>query len=74
MEEVILGDFLQWLILEKWFIRGIEFIEKVNQITHKDNKPGWRFQFCNEICYVSDEDIRQIVPPKTPDQWDAWGR
>ena len=66
-EPVILGDFLAWAIKNKYWIRGFESIDR-------NNEYGWSFVWATQCGFVSDEDIRKVVPAKTAKQWDCWGR
>ena len=70
-EEVILGDFLAWAIKNKWWIRGFESIIKTKNGAGQD---GYSFQWATQCGFVTDEDIRKVVPKKTASQWDCWGR
>ena len=79
-EEVILGDFLAWAIKQKYWIRGFESIHKTKAengpITkdHPKGESGWSFVWATQCGFVSDEDIRKLIKPKTNSQWDCWGR
>lgn len=70
-EEVILGDFLAWAIKNKWWIRGFESIVRTKNGTGQD---GWHFQWTTQCGFVTDEDIRKVIPKKSASQWDCWGR
>lgn len=74
-EDVILGDFLAWARKNGWWLRGFESIHK-SFVLNKDGtkKEGWSFQWATQCGFVSDEDIRKVIPKKTASQWDIWGR
>ena len=74
-ENVILGDFLAWAKKNHWWSRGFESIHK-SHVFNKDGtkKDGWSFVWATQCGFVSDEDIRKVIPKKTASQWDCWGR
>jgi hypothetical protein len=74
-EDVILGDFLAWARKNGWWLRGFESIHK-SFVFNKDGtkKDGWSFQWATQCGFVTDEDIRKVIPKKTASQWDCWGR
>jgi len=74
-EDIILGDFLAWAKKNGWWLRGFESIHK-SFVFNKDGtkKDGWSFQWATQCGFVSDEDIRKVIPKKTASQWDCWGR
>ena len=65
-----LGDFLTWATKNNWWLRGFESINR----TENDRDRGWGFEHCTSICFVSDEEINKVVPEKTTEEWDYWGR
>jgi hypothetical protein len=70
-EDIILGDFLAWALKNKWWIRGFESIVRTKNGYGQD---GWSFVWATQCGFVTDEDIRKVIPKKTANQWDCWGR
>jgi len=70
-ENVILGDFLAWAKKNKWWIRGFESIVRTKNGAGQE---GYSFQWATQCGFVSDEDIRKVIPKKTAREWMAWGR
>jgi hypothetical protein len=70
-EEVILGDFLAWALKNKWWIRGFQSIIRTKNGYGQD---GWSFVWTTQCGFVTDDDIRKVIPNKTTKQWECWGR
>ena len=70
-EATTLGDFLVWAKKNKWWLRGFEGIDRSNNFSKGE---GWSFQHCTSLGFVSDVEINTVVPEKTAEEWDRWGR
>jgi hypothetical protein len=72
--EVILGDFLAWAVKNKWWLRGFESIARSRVGKAGEEKNGWSFVWYTSCGFVTDEDIRKEIKPKTASEWNHWGR
>ena len=70
--EVTLGDFLEWAVKNKWWLRGFENIDRSTE--GPQAKEGWIFVHTTHMGFVTDEQIRKEVPHKTEEEWRRWGR
>lgn len=78
-ETVHMGDFLFWLEQKEYNIRFVDQIWRNEDcLCEKCDKPhkgkGWGWVYATAMCFVCDEQIKREIPPKTADEWDAYGR
>jgi len=79
-QTVDMGDFLYWLTVKGYWIRGVDGINRTEEMKcmkcDSPHKPcqGWGWLQTTMCMHVCDEQIKHDIPPKTSDEWDAWGR
>ena len=79
-QDVMMGDFLHWLNVNGYTLRFVDEIHRTEEMEcfkcagRKHSAKGWGWVQATSMCHVCDEQIKRDIPPKTENQWDAYGR
>jgi hypothetical protein len=78
-QTVHMGDFIHWLQFKKFWLRGVDSISPYCKCVcfkcpKKHYSTGWSWVQTTMCMSVCDEQIKKDIPPKTADEWEAWGR